>query len=106
MSSEVKRTHRGIAKKVVLNSYGGTASITRQAVLSASKDCLRTAGLILDVSDEECALADLEAAATVQVAGVAGPEVGLSQVAAAEECGDLVGVDLVVLGLAAVDGQE
>ena len=39
MSSEVKRAHHGIAKKVVFNSYGGTASITRQAVSSAPKDC-------------------------------------------------------------------
>ena len=41
MSSEVKRAHHGIAKKIVFNSYGGTASITRQAVSSAPKDRLR-----------------------------------------------------------------
>ena len=42
MSSEVKRAHRGMLKKVDFFSSGGTASSTRQAVLSASKDCQRT----------------------------------------------------------------
>jgi hypothetical protein len=42
MSSEVKRAHRGIAKKVVYNSYGGTANNTKQAVSSAPKDYHQT----------------------------------------------------------------
>jgi hypothetical protein len=65
------------------------------------------AGLILDVGDEKSALADQEATSAEQVAGLthaSGIDVGLGEVATAEESGDLVGVDLVVLGLAAVDG--
>ena len=53
------------------------------------------------------ALADEVGAAAEQVAGLAhalGVDVGQGEVAAAEQAGNLVGVDLVVLGLAPVDG--
>src|SRR5262249_36997071 len=62
----------------------------------------------LEVRHQPGALADQEGAAAQQVAGLAHPlgvDVGQGEVAAAQQAGDLVGGDLVVLGLGAV-GQS
>ena len=70
----------------------------RQVVLAVGVD---------DVGDELAALPHEERAAAQQVArGALGArvDVGQRESAAAQERGDLPGVDLVVLGLAAVDG--
>jgi hypothetical protein len=64
------------------------------------------AGRVLHMADQMSALPDEEGSAAEQIARLAhalGIDVGLRQGAAAKERGDLVGVDLVVLGLAAVD---
>jgi len=64
---------------------------------------------VLDVSHEERPLADEVAASAEQVAGLAesfGIDVGEREVAAAKKSGEFVGVEFVVLGLAAVDGLE
>ena len=62
---------------------------------------------VTEVDQSLGATADEEGAATKQAAGFPhafGVDVGLRQYAAAKRGGNLVGVDLVGLGLAAVDG--
>ena len=63
----------------------------------------------LDVGDQLGTLADEVIAPAEQVAGFAhafGVDVGRGDVAAAEESADLLGIDVIVLGLAAVDGPH
>jgi hypothetical protein len=58
------------------------------------------------VGEQGGALADEVGAAAEQVAGLThalGVDVGEGEVAAAQQAGDLAGVDLAVLGLGAVD---
>ena len=62
---------------------------------------------VLDVTDEVGALTGQEVASSQKIPGGAhggGIDVGHGEVTAAQESGDLAGIDAVVLGLPAVDG--
>jgi hypothetical protein len=94
--------HRGIGEvleqAVAVGGVGDALAQGREVVL---------VDRVLDVSEELAALAHQVKAPAEQIAGRAhlgGVDVGLGEHAAAEQHGDLVGVDPVVLGLAAVDG--
>jgi len=94
------RARIGEARGDLLGAIGGVAQLLgerRQIELAVGVD---------DVSDELRTLPHEEAAATQQVARLPlGPRIDVSERkhAAAEHVGELAGVDLVALGLAAVD---
>src|SRR3990172_1719307 len=95
-------------------AYGGVGEVIEESLAVGGIGDAFAPGLeivlverVLDVSEELAALADEVKAAAQEVPGGPhglGVDVGLGQHAAAQQHGDLVGIDLVVLGLAAVDG--
>ena len=93
--------HHGFRE--VLREFGSIGSVV-DAFLEGGQVVLGVG--VLDVSEELALLVHEVHAATKQIAGGAhglGVGVGQGQHTAAQQAGDLLGVKLVVLGLAAVD---
>lgn len=96
--------HRGIGEVVGHLQFLAVGGI---AELFGKCELVVLTRLVLNVGDEEGTLADPKAAAPQEVTRLAHAlrtYIGLGQDAATKQRGNFEGIDLVVLGLAAVDG--
>src|SRR5262249_47284061 len=104
-----RQVHRGALLDARVRGAGGGGHLG--AVLGKGELLGEGRQVVLGVEDVQVGqqpgpLADQESAAAQQVAGLAhapGVDVGQGEVTAAQQAGDLVGVDVIVLGLGAVD---